>query len=176
MADAVVAITGVVVGAALSYARDFFSWLTRRRSYEFGVAFELRKARTHIDEKMKWLSRPVPQEIAAKVPSLMVSVDGRELYLGEEESFRISLPFWEGHYSDIIALMNTRRFRQFAYAFDLVQSFEVKFAQLKMSFRGSVGDPKLMATAVYRDLYEIKSKLDHCEASRFIDQVLAMPR
>jgi hypothetical protein len=164
VAEGIVAILGVIIGAGLSYVRDITGWLTKRKSFDIGATFELRKALRKINDKMSWLSRPIPEDLRKALAKGLVTVDGQDLYLGEVEEFKVPLRFWERNYVDILSLMSARRFQQFAEAFDLVQQFEAKFAEMKTAFLGSVGDPKKMARACYNELREIKKHLDESEA------------
>ena len=170
--EGAIAVLGVVVGAALSYVRDISEWLAKRRSVEIGAAFELRKAQRAIHKKMDWLSRSIPINIKEAVASRVVTVNGHDLYLGEDEEFEVPIKFWERNYRDILSLLSTRRFPQFAEAFDLVQSFEVKFREMKNTFRGSVGEPKVMAEACYQDLRRIMKRLDESDAVKFVNSRL----
>jgi hypothetical protein len=168
MSDATAAMAGVLVGAGLSYVREWAGWLTRRRSLELGAAFELRKAQRALDQKMRWLKRPADE--ASAPPDRLVKVQGQNLFLGEDEEFQVPLVFWESQYRDFVSALSTTRFRQFAEAFDTVQAFVAKFKEMKMAFQGPVGDHKAMALACYDDLLRLQESLQHSPAMKVLQK------
>ena len=84
-------------------------------------------------------------------------------YLGEDEKFIIPLPFWKTNYKEIVSLLPNRTFLLFAEAFELVEMFETKTADMKLSFLGTVGNPKEMAAACYQDLLTVHRRLKQCK-------------
>jgi len=159
MDQGIAAILGVVVGGALSSSRAVFEWYAKRRRYETAIAIELRRAARTIDGKLAWLGRPIPSNIAEAIPDRIIPVEGRDLYLGEDERLSIPRPFWRTNYKEIVSVLSTRSYASFAEAFELVEMFEAKFNDMKLSFSGTVGDPRKMAEACYKDLLTINEQL-----------------
>jgi hypothetical protein len=96
----------------------------------------------------------------------VVQIDGKDFYLGEQEQLAIPLPFWSMNYKDIVSILPTSSFSAFAEAVELSEMFETKFSDMKSSFGGTVGDPKQMATACYRDLIQIAERLKQSKGLR----------
>lgn len=90
---------------------------------------------------------------------LLAEFDGTVLYLGEQEEFCVSLPFWEQNIRDIIELTSTKSFNGMCREVLLLRKFVSKFREMKLAFKVGGGDPKQMALACYQDLVEIHRKL-----------------
>jgi hypothetical protein len=123
-----------------------------------------------IDAKLSWLQRPLPADIVSHIGNRVVQIDGGDYYLGEQEQLAIPLPFWRANYKDIVSILPTNSFSVFAEAVELIEMFETKFSDMKSSFGGSVGDPKQMATACYRDLIQIAERLKQSKDFRAAQQ------
>ena len=156
-------ILGVILGAILSSFRAVYEWYAKRNRYETAISLELRRVVRMIDTKLAWLGRSLPPKVIESVPDRIVHVDGHPLYLGEDEKFIIPLPFWKTNYKEIVSLLPNRTFLLFAEAFELVEMFETKTADMKLSFLGTVGNPKEMAAACYQDLLTVHRRLKQCK-------------
>lgn len=163
MDQGLAAILGVLLGAGLSSARAIYEWCAKRRRYETAISLELRRAVRMIDAKLSWLERPLPPSIVAAVPDRIVQIDEAYLYLGEDEKFTIPLPFWQTSYKEIVSLLPNKSFSSFAETAELVEMFEAKFSDMKLSFLGTVGNPGEMAAACYKDLLAIRQRLKQSE-------------
>ena len=163
MDQGLAAIIGVLLGVGASSTGAIYKWYAMRRRYETAISLELRRAVRMIDTKLSWLERPLPPNIAEAVPNRIVQIDGVSLYLGEDEKFTIPLPFWQTNYKEIVSLLPNKSFSSFAETAELVEMFEVKFSDMKLSFHGTVGNPGEMAAACYKDLLSIRQSLKQSE-------------
>lgn len=159
----IAAILGVLLGAGLSSTRAIYEWYAKRRRYETAISLELRRAVRMIDAKLSWLERPLPPSIVQSMPNRVVQIDGARLYLGEDEKFTIPLPFWQTNYKEIVSLLPNKSFSSFAETAELIEMFEDKFSDMKLSFRGTVGNPSEMAAACFKDLLAIRQRLKQSE-------------
>lgn len=150
---------GVVLGAALSSGGAVCRRYAKRRRYETAIGLEFRRAVRLIDAKLSWLRRPLPSSVVQAVPDRMVRVDGATLFLGEEEKFTLPLPFWRTNFHEIVSLLPSGSFSSLAAAAESIEMFESKFCEMKLAFRGTVGNPAEMAAACYKDLLSIRKRL-----------------
>lgn len=163
MDQGLAAILGVLLGIGASSTGAIYKWYAMRRRYETAISLELRRAVRMIDAKLSWLERPLPPSIVAAVPDRIVQVNGASLYLGEDEKFTVPLPFWQTNYKEIVSLLPNKSFSAFAETAELVETFETKFSDMKLSFLGTVGNPGEMAAACYKDLLAIRQRLKQSE-------------
>lgn len=161
---------GVLLGAALSSAGTIYRWYAKRRRYEAAISLEFRRAVRMIDGKLSWLERPLPPSIVEAVPNRIVLIDGVPIYLGEDEKFTITLPFWQTNFNEIVSLLPAKYFSSFASIAELVEMFEAKFSDMKLSFLGTVGNPSEMAAACYKDLLAIRRSIRQSEGFALIQQ------
>lgn len=150
---------GVLLGAALSSGGAVCRRYAKRRRYETAISFEFRRAVRLIDAKLSWLQRPLPSGVVAAVPDRLVRIDGAPLYLGEDEKFTLALPFWQTNFQEIVSLLPTDSFSSLAATAELIEMFETKFCDMKLSFLGTVGNPGEMAAACHKDLLAIQKRL-----------------
>lgn len=163
MDQGLAAIIGVLLGIGASSTGAIYKWYAMRRRYETAISLELRRAVRMIDAKLSWLERPLPPSIAETVPNRIVQIDGTGLYLGEDEQLSVPLPFWQTNYKEIVSLLPDKSFSAFAETAELIEMFEAKFSDMKLSFLGTVGNPGEMAAACYKDLLAIRQRLKQSE-------------
>lgn len=154
---------GVLLGAALSSGGAIYRWYAKRRRYETAISLEFRRAVRMIDAKLAWIERPLPPSIIEAVPNRIVRISGAPLFLGEDETFTIPLPFWQTNFNEIVSLLPAKSFSSFAATAELIEMFETKFSDMKLSFLGSVGNPSEMAEACYKDLLAIRQRIKQSE-------------
>lgn len=150
---------GVLLGAALSSGGAIYRWYAKRRRYETVIGLEFRRAVRMIDTKLAWIERPLPPNIIEAVPDHIVRIGGMPLYLGEDEKLTIQLPFWQTNFNEIVSLLPTKSLSSFATTAELIEMFETKFSDMKLSFLGSVGNPGKMAEACYKDMLSIRQRI-----------------
>ncbi len=161
---------GVLLGAALSSGGAIYRWYAKRRRYETAISLEFRRAVRMIDAKLSWLERPLPPSVVEAVPNRIVRIDGAPLYLGEDEKFTIPLPFWQTNFNEIVSLLPAKSFSSFAATAELIEMFETKFSDMKLSFLGTVGNPSEMAAACYKDLLAIRQCMKQSEGFALAQQ------
>ncbi|MGA8761669.1 MAG: hypothetical protein WB562_02175 [Candidatus Sulfotelmatobacter sp.] len=159
MKEVVTALIGVATGFFLPSLAKFVQSRVRGTRFENAVRAEIEEAKDIIHEKMLWVSRDHREFREQADTRLLVEFDGKLLYLGEEEEFRVALPFWENNIRDIIEITSTKSFNKMCRDFSLAKKFASKFREMKLSFKVSGGDPKQMALACYRDLLAIHDQL-----------------
>jgi len=157
MNEGMIGIAGVIIGFLAATMKEWYERNEKRKRFELAIKIELEEAVDQIMDKMRWLER----EKTPNDPAGIVSVDGRQMYLGEKEKFQVATPFWNNNYSEIVAVTSTEAYKQFSKAFKLLRKFESKFADMKLSFECHTGDPKTMAAAVYKDLKKIQTDLQN---------------
>jgi hypothetical protein len=152
-------IVGVVLGSGLSYVRAIYEWYGKRRRYEAAICVDIRRAARTIDSKMAWVARPLPPPLVDMLGDRAVNIDGKILYLGEDEKLVVPLPFWQTNYNEIVSILSNEAFLAFAGTAELCEIFVSKFSEMKSSFLGTVGSPSEMAVACFKDLIAIHERL-----------------
>lgn len=159
MNQAIVALLGAITGFLLPTLAAYVRSRMTGTRFENAVKGELDEAKDSLRQKMLWISRDQSSFRSQLDEKLLVEFGGKLLYLGEEEDFCVSLPFWEQNIRDIIEVTSTKSFNRICREVSLVRKFVSKFRETKLAFKVGGGDPKQMALACYRDLIEIHGKL-----------------
>lgn len=159
MNEAITALLGAVTGFFLPSVASYFRSKTKGKRFENAVKGELDEAKGRLHEKMIWLSRDHRPLESVTDKKLLVESDGKLLYLGEEEEFNVSLPFWDQNLRDIVEATSTRSFGRMSHEVLLLRGFASKFREMKLSFKVGGGDPKAIALACYGELVGIHRDL-----------------
>jgi hypothetical protein len=159
MNQAVAALLGTATGFLLPTLASYIRSRMKGARFENAVDVELDGAKDSVHQKMLWISRDHRPYSSQTDEKLLVECDGKLLYLGEKESFGVSLPFWEQNMRDIIEITSTDSFNGMCRKVVLLRKFVSKFSEMKLTFEVGGGDPKQMALACYRDLVQIHDEL-----------------
>jgi hypothetical protein len=154
------AIIGVIIGGLLTMVPSIFAHFSKRKKFQTAISYDIAEAIDLIDRKLEWMERPLPQEIIDMYPDLMVRINDKFLFLGEKEQLSFPLIFWKTYYFEIVSLIDHNKFKKYHKAYRLINDFKNKFDDMKASFLGTSGDPKIMALACYKDLKKIREKLN----------------
>jgi hypothetical protein len=158
----IAALLGVVTGFILPSVGKFIHSRIRGTRFENAVWAEIDEANDAIHSKLLWLSRDCTPYSDQIDPRLLVEVNDKLLYLGEDEDFQVSHPFWENNLLEIIEATSTAAFRGMCREITQAHKFVAKFRDMKLAFKIGGGDAKQMARACYRDLRSIHYGLfDH---------------
>src|ERR1035437_6433826 len=153
-------ILGTLLGFVTSSVKDAIGKFSKGKKFEIALQEEVNRAIRILDEKMSWLERPLPADIAEKFSDRVVVVDGKKMYLGEKETFHVPMRFWSKNYAEIVFIISAKAFPKFSSLYDCLQRFEAKFADMKYSFECTDGDSKVMAAACYSDLKGIQKEIE----------------
>jgi hypothetical protein len=159
MNQAITALLGAVTGFLLSSLKSYVQLRMKGNRFENAAKGEIEEAKDVLDGKMHWVSRDHRAYRTPENEGLLVEFDGKLLFLGEPETFCVSLPLWEQNLRDIIELSTTDAFNGMCRDVLLMRKFVSKFRELKLTFEVRGGDPKRMALACYQDLIAIHDKL-----------------
>jgi hypothetical protein len=159
MHEAITALLGAATGFFLPSLASYIRSRMRGSRFENAVKGELDEAKDSVHQKMLWISRDQSPFRSLTDERLVLEFDGKLLYLGEEEAFSVSIPFWEHNIRDIIEVTSTKSFNGMCREVSLLRKFVSKFREMKLAFDVGTGDPKRMALACYRDLVEIHDEL-----------------
>ncbi|HEV3219095.1 MAG TPA: hypothetical protein VGZ48_04950 [Candidatus Acidoferrales bacterium] len=155
----VASLFGVATGFLLPSLASYVRSKLKGNRFENAVKLELDEAKESVQEKMLWFSRDQMQFRQQADERLLVELGGKLLYLGEEEDFAVSLPFWDQNIRDIIEITSASSFDRMCRDVLMLRKFARKFREMKLAFKIGGGDPKQMASACYLDLVEIHVKL-----------------
>ncbi len=161
MDQGIAALLGVVIGFILPSLSSIVRSKKVGERFIAALEVELEEAKNIIDQKMRWISRNASCMEGQIDQRLLVEYNGKVLFLGEDEDFFVSLPFWDGNIRDIVEVIPTQQFQRICSDVILVRRFLTKFRDMKMAFKVVIGDPTRMATACYSDLLQIHDKLLH---------------
>lgn len=120
---------------------------------------ELLEVAKEIKEKLEWVSRDVSKHLDEVDPERTVVSEGIHLYLGEREKFVVLRPYWKAEYVKIAESIDNKDFSDFYVMYRLVDSFEKKFHEMKLTFETSIGNKDVMALACFKDLKKISNGL-----------------
>jgi hypothetical protein len=155
----VVALVSAMFGFSLPYLAGVWDRSKRVRRIKSAVMRELSEVTADIEAKMAWVGRDVPGDLEETDASRIVELDGRRLYLGEREKFEVSRAYWNSKYTQIAEEIGNRDFSDFYAMHRLVDRFERKFAEMKLTFEISVGKNNVMGRACFFDLKRISEEL-----------------
>ena len=150
---------GTATGFFLPSLASFIRATVKGSRFENALEAEITEAKDSVRQKMLWVSRDHREFMAKTAKSLVVEFDNKLLYLGEDEDFSVSLPFWEHSMRDIVEVVPTRSFNRMCQDVILLRNFVSKFREMKLAFKIGGGDAKKMALACYQDLVELHKRL-----------------
>lgn len=159
MDQVVTALLGVTTGFFLPSLASYIRSRVKGTRFENAVRVDLDQAKDSVHQKMLWLSRDQTPFRRQTGERLLAEFHGKLLYLGEDEDFSVSLPFWDENIREIIEITSTRAFNELCREVSLLRKFVAKFREMKLAFKVTGGDPKQMALACYRDLLAIHNQL-----------------
>jgi len=159
MGQTILALLGVVIGFILPSLASYIKSRTIGARFENAVKSELEDAKDNLHRKMLWISRDQSQFKSHVDDWLLAEYDGKLLYLGEEEDFSISIPFWEQNIRAIVEATSTKSFNKMCREVFLIRKFVSKFREMKLGYKVSAGDPKRMALACYEELVKIHNEV-----------------
>jgi hypothetical protein len=159
MDQATAALLGAITGFFLPSLASYIRSRMKGARFENAVKGEIEGAKDSLHQKMLWVSRDQSPFKSQTAERLLVEFDGKLLYLGEQEDFCVSLPFWEQNIRDIIEVSSTKSFNDMCRKVLLLRKFVSKFREMKLTFNIGGGDPKQMALACYQDLVKIHDEL-----------------
>ena len=149
-----------MVSLLITLIRERQDKRSKRERFERAIVKELERAIKKVDGKIRWMEKPATRELIPNAdPKHIVTIGKRDFYLGERETFHVALPFWTNSYCEIVASISSSAFDKFSDIVELLQEFETKFADMKLSFDCVIGDPKKMAAVLYEELKEIHAKI-----------------
>lgn len=159
----IAALFGAMFGFALPYFASVWERAKRAHRMVSALDHELSEVTTEIEKKLKWLGRNVEEHLKEVDQDRIVEVDGIHLYLGEREEFQVPRPYWRAKYTEIAEAISDKDFSDFYKMYRLVDDFEQKFRDMKLTFETSIGKKDVMARQCFKDLQtideEIKSRL-----------------
>jgi hypothetical protein len=123
------------------------------------LKLELMEVSSEIEEKLKWVGRDVSEHLNEVDQERFVESKGIRLYLGEREEFVVPRAYWKAKYTEIVEAIGDKDFSEFFRMYRLVDKFEQKFVEMKMTFETSLGRKDVMALAVFEDLVAISAEL-----------------
>ncbi|HLJ87626.1 MAG TPA: hypothetical protein VKZ53_12450 [Candidatus Angelobacter sp.] len=152
---------GGFLGSALSQVVQFVDRQRRGRRISAALARELREVNSDIQEKLDWLRRRIhPDELGEADSERILEVDGVLRYLGEREEFTAARPYWQVKYTEVVEAVSDEKFSRIHEMYRLVDRFEEKFKELKLTFKTNLGDKCKMATRIFHDLERIGAQLN----------------
>ncbi|MGD0733235.1 MAG: hypothetical protein ABR956_18365, partial [Terracidiphilus sp.] len=153
-----VAIFGAVFGFSLPYLASVWDRSMRARRMVAALKLELMEVSSEIEEKLKWVGRDVSEHLNEVDQERFVESKGIRLYLGEREEFVVPRAYWKAKYTEIVEAIGDKDFSEFFRMYRLVDKFEQKFVEMKMTFETSLGRKDVMALAVFEDLVAISAE------------------
>jgi hypothetical protein len=159
----IVAIISTGFGVSIPFLANI--WDKTRRAHRIVAALdrELTEVTAEIERKLEWIGRDVSNYLKEVDCERVIEAKGIRLYLGEREEFEVPRAYWKSKYTDIAEAISDSDFSDFYVMYRLVDRFEKKFHEMKMTFETSLGQKDVMALACFDDLTEIckelKSKL-----------------
>ncbi|MEO0967661.1 MAG: hypothetical protein AAFX80_04785 [Cyanobacteria bacterium J06639_18] len=166
MKQVITAFVGALFGFALPFGVRIWDRITKKRRYKAAIENEIRRAKQHIESKLNWVGRDVTEHIQKVDPNRVVDINGKQLYLGEDEEFELNFRFWNEKYTEIILVLSTREFSVFATIYQLLEDFVLKFKQMKKTFASEADHTtwdgrKAMALICYQDLLHIFNQIEN---------------
>jgi hypothetical protein len=138
-----VAVISAMFGFSLPYLVSV--WDRSRRAHRIISALNRELSEVNIEMKEK-LER-------------IVEFEGIRLYLGEREEFAVPRMYWKAKYTEIVEAIKDEYFSEFYVMYRLVDRFEQKFREMKLTFETSLGKKDAMALACFGDLITIGEDL-----------------
>ncbi len=154
-----VAVIGAIFGFSLPYLAGVWDRATRARRIVSALSRELSEATVEIERKLAWVGRDVSTHMIEVDQERVVKTRGIRLYLGEREVFTVPREYWKAKYTEIAEAINDKDFSFFYGMYRLIDRFEQKFHEMKMTYETSLGKKDVMALACFDDLTSIAKEL-----------------
>lgn len=152
-------IVPAVLGAAFGFALPYLAnvWERARRSQRIRSALirELLEVTSEIEKKLTWVGRDVSNHLNEVDQDRTIVRNSIRLYLGEREEFAVPRGYWKAKYTEIAEIIPDKDFSDFYVMYRLVERFEQKFREMKLTFECSTGKKDVMALACFDDLTAI---------------------
>jgi transcription initiation factor IIE alpha subunit len=147
-----VAVISAMFGFSLPYLVSV--WDRSRRAHRIISALnrELSEVNIEMKEKLVWIGRDVSEHLNEVDQERIVEFEGIRLYLGEREEFAVPRMYWKAKYTEIVEAIKDEYFSEFYVMYRLVDRFEQKFREMKLTFETSLGKKDAMALACFGDL------------------------
>jgi len=155
----VVAVVSAVFGFSLPYLASVLDRTRRAHRIVSALNRELIEVTSDIEKKLEWIGRDVPEHLNEVDPDRFVESKGVRMYLGEREEFTVSRAYWKAKYTEIAEAISDKDFSNFYGMHRLVDRFEQKFHEMKMTFETTLGKKNVMALACFEDLTLIGAEL-----------------
>jgi hypothetical protein len=152
-------LAGLVLGFFLNYLKTKLENKAKGKRYYYASSLQLIVAIEKIGEKITWISRDISHEDIDVEKKLTVHFDNSLLYLGEHETFKVDLAFWDKNLSNIVKVTDFDSFSLLFNTVKQIKKFEIKFKEMKIAFKVHVGNSKEIALQCYKDLVRIYGDL-----------------
>ena|SRR5271157_5804044 len=163
----IVAILGAMFGFSLPYLANVWDRVRRAHCLISALDRELLEVTTEIQKKMAWVSRDISKLLNEVDKDRIVEANGIYLYLGEREEFLVPRDYWKAKYTEIAEAISDKDFSDFYVMYRMVDRFEHKFREMKLTFDTTSGKKDVMALACFNDLTVISKDLQ----SRLTDRL-----
>jgi hypothetical protein len=120
---------------------------------------ELIEVTSEIEKKLEWIGRDVSEHLNEVDQDRFVESKGVRMYLGEREEFAVPRAYWKAKYTEIAEAISDKDFSNFYVMHRLVDRFEQKFHEMKLTFESSLGKKDVMALACFEDMMVIGTEL-----------------
>lgn len=152
-------IVGTIFGFSLPYLAGVWDRTTRARRIVSALNRELTEATVEIERKLAWVGRDVSTFLSEVDQDRIVESNGVHLYLGEREVFAVPREYWKAKYTEIAEAIKDKDFSFFYGMYRLIDRFEQKFHEMKVTFETPLGKKDVMALACFDDLTSISKEL-----------------
>jgi hypothetical protein len=161
-----VAVISAIFGFSLPYLAGVWDRATRARRIVSALNRELSEATAEIERKLAWVGRDVSTHLSEVDRERVIEARGIHLYLGERETFEVPRLYWKAKYTEIAEAINDKDYSFFYKMYRLIDRFEQKFHEMKVTFESPLGKKESMALACWGDLNDIGKELQSGLISR----------
>ena len=155
----VVAVASAVFGFSLPYLASILDRARRAHRIVSALSRELIEVTSEIEKKLEWIGRDVSEHLNEVDQDRFVESKGVRMYLGEREEFAVPRAYWKAKYTEIAEAISDKDFSNFYVMHRLVDRFEQKFHEMKLTFESSLGKKDVMALACFEDMMVIGTEL-----------------
>lgn len=155
----IVAVVSAIFGFSLPYLANIWDRVRRAHRMVSALERELSEVTVEIEKKLAWVGRNVSGHLDEVDQERIVESRGVRLYLGEREKFVVPRAYWQAKYTEIAEAINDKDFSDFYVMHRLIDRFEQKFHEMKMTFETPLGKKDVMALACLDDLVSISNDL-----------------
>ncbi len=164
--EIIAAVFGAIFGFMLPYLSNIWDRVTRARRIVSALNRELSEVTAEIESKLQWVDRDVTGHLKEVDKDRIIVANGKQLYLGEREKFTVPRIYWKAKYTEIAEAISDSDFSDFYVMYRLVDNFEQKFREMKLTFETSLGKKEEMALVCFNDLKAIAKELRKKQTSR----------